>query len=128
MAVVSSRPSVLIIPLFLDPNVPQADTIHRLSSPSNSNVDQPTLGVTDLKRKVAPKIRSILKTLYHSSRPYKDLVDSYSKRHEQLRANRLDGTCTWFICTQSFRSWLVGGSPRLLWCFGAPGIGKSTIA
>ena len=83
---------------------------------------------SDFKRKVAPEIRSILKTLYHSSRPYKDLEDSYSKRHNQLRADRLDGTCTWFIRTQSFGSWLAGGSPRLLWCFGAPGIGKSTIA
>ena len=82
---------------------------------------------SDFKRKVAPQIRSILKTIYHSSCPYKDLEDSYSKRHNQLRADRLDGTCTWFIRTQSFGSWLTGGSPRLLWCFGAPGIGKSTI-
>ena len=83
---------------------------------------------SDFKRKVAPEIRSILKTLYHSSCPYKDLEDSYSKRHSRLRADRLDGTCTWFIRLQSFGSWLTGGSPRLLWCFGAPGIGKSTIA
>ena len=116
----------MIMPCLLDPKVPEANNIHRLSSPSNSNVDQPPLEGSDLKQKVAPDIRSILETLYHSSRPYKDLVDSYSKRHKQFRANRLDGTCTWFIHTQSFGSWLAGGSPRLLWCYGAPGIGKST--
>ena len=112
---------------FLKSIVPQADNIYRLSSPSNSNVDQPLPEGPDWKRKVAPEIRFILKTLYHSSRPYKDLVDSYSKRHKQFRANRLDATCTWFVRTQSFGSWLASGSPRLLWCYGAPGIGKSTI-
>ena len=108
--------------------VPEADNTHRPSLPGNRNINKALLEGPDFKRKVAPEIRSILKTLYHSSRPYKDLEDSYSKRHNQLRADRLDGTCTWFIRTQSFGSWLIGGSPRLLWCFGAPGIGKSIIA
>ena len=94
----------------------------------NSNVNKALLEGPDFKGKVAREIRTMIKALYHSSRPYKDLKDSFTKRHNHLRANRLNETCIWFIGSQSFGSWLAGGSPRLLWCYGAPGRGKSTIA
>ena len=126
-AIIFSKPSVLLNRSFsfqkyykLEKFIEQAYL--------NSNVNKALLEGPDFKGKVAREIRTMIKVLYHSSRPYKDLKDSFTKHHNHLRANRLDGTCTWFIGSQSFGSWLAGGSPRLLWCYGAPGRGKSTIA
>lgn len=52
--------------------------------------------------------------------------------HAQRRAERLAGTCEWFLNTKEYRSWLQGPSytsdEAILWCQGRPGIGKTMLA
>ncbi|KAI1749859.1 hypothetical protein F4782DRAFT_549305 [Xylaria castorea] len=57
--------------------------------------------------------------------------DSNFARHQYFRSERLDGTCDWLIRTRKFwDEWLLGsyGTCKTLFCWGAPGVGKSTIA
>ncbi|KAI9711784.1 MAG: hypothetical protein M1820_001929 [Bogoriella megaspora] len=38
------------------------------------------------------------------------------------------GTGKWFLECEAYCKWLEEGEPSVLWCHGAPGVGKSTIA
>ena len=44
------------------------------------------------------------------------------------KGDRVDGTCEWVLTQHQYSSWLVEGSPQLLWLSGAPGIGKTVIS
>ncbi|KAI1367807.1 hypothetical protein F5Y08DRAFT_297651 [Xylaria arbuscula] len=57
-------------------------------------------------------------------------LDYDTERHKFLSSRRLDGTCDWFIRdNKCWHEWLGGdeASSSIL-CWGAPGVGKSTIA
>ncbi|KAJ5505364.1 hypothetical protein N7453_004321 [Penicillium expansum] len=43
------------------------------------------------------------------------------------RPNAYPGTGRWFLSSQNVESWRTG-APSLLWCYGAPGVGKSTLS
>ena len=52
--------------------------------------------------------------------------------HEKVRAERLAGSCEWFLDREEFRSWSQRPSQAsdeaILWCQGRPGIGKTMLA
>lgn len=52
---------------------------------------------------------------------------TYTIRHRYYQERRLSGTCEWFLKNQIYTRWLAGESAELLWCYGEPGIGKSTL-
>ncbi|KAI0549785.1 hypothetical protein F4679DRAFT_584252 [Xylaria curta] len=52
-------------------------------------------------------------------------------RHQYFRRERLDGACDWLIHSRKFwDEWLLGSNRtcNTLFCWGGPGVGKSTIA
>ena len=52
------------------------------------------------------------------------------QRHQDIRADRLDGVGNWFLETGEFRKWSGGeeGSPEgVLFCSGGPGVGKTYL-
>ena len=52
------------------------------------------------------------------------------QRHQDVRAERLDGVGDWFLETSEFRKWSNGedNSPeRVLFCSGGPGVGKTFL-
>ena len=58
--------------------------------------------------------------------------DGQETFHEQRKAERIAGTCEWFLNTTEFQSWLHReprrGERAILWCQGRPGIGKMMLA
>ena len=57
--------------------------------------------------------------------------EGQEKFHEQCRAERIAGTCEWFLAKEQFQSWLERpsstGGEDILWCQGRPGIGKTML-
>ena len=52
------------------------------------------------------------------------------QRHQDVRADRLDGVGDWFLEISEFRGWSSGedGSlERVLFCSGGPGVGKTYL-
>jgi len=58
------------------------------------------------------------------------------QRHQDLRADRLDGVGNWLLETSEFRKWSSGGDgllgedgsrERVLFCSGGPGVGKTYL-
>ena len=52
------------------------------------------------------------------------------ERHQDVRAERLDGVGDWFLETGEFRKWSKGedGSrEQVLFCSGGPGVGKTYL-
>jgi len=52
------------------------------------------------------------------------------QRHQDVRAERLDGVGDWFLKTSEFQKWSKGedGSlERVLFCSGGPGVGKTFL-
>jgi len=58
------------------------------------------------------------------------------QRHQDLRADRLDGVGNWLLETSEFRKWSSGGGEslgedgsleRVLFCTGGPGVGKTYL-
>ena len=52
------------------------------------------------------------------------------QRHQDVRADRLDGVGEWFLETSEFRKWSSGedGSlEQVLFCSGGPGVGKTYL-
>jgi len=52
------------------------------------------------------------------------------QRHQEVRANRLDGMGDWFLETGEFRKWSNeedGPFERVLFCSGDPGVGKTYL-
>jgi len=53
------------------------------------------------------------------------------KRHQDVRATRLDNTCTWLLEDERYRRWWGSstalGYDRVLCCYGIPGAGKTVI-
>ncbi|KAJ5169844.1 uncharacterized protein N7500_002627 [Penicillium coprophilum] len=45
----------------------------------------------------------------------------------RTRPSACPGTGTWFLDSQNVESWRTG-APSLLWCYGAPGVGKSLLS
>ncbi|OAA55165.1 Ankyrin repeat-containing domain protein [Cordyceps fumosorosea ARSEF 2679] len=45
-----------------------------------------------------------------------------------LKGRRAEGTCEWLIQHPSYREWLSGTDPPLLWISGGPGKGKTMLA
>ena len=52
---------------------------------------------------------------------------SYSQKHYDVRAKRLEGTGQWLLDCDVFNSWLDRSNP-VLCCTGGPGVGKSVLA
>ncbi|KAF8476787.1 hypothetical protein BDZ91DRAFT_646461, partial [Kalaharituber pfeilii] len=54
------------------------------------------------------------------------------KRHQDVRATRLENTGNWFLQRREFQMWLnsTGDQPRefVLGCYGMPGAGKTVIS
>lgn len=54
------------------------------------------------------------------------------KIHERCRAERIAGTCEWFLERKEFESWLQRpsgpGDEVIFWCVGRPGIRKTMLA
>ena len=51
-------------------------------------------------------------------------------RHQDVRANRLDGMGNWVLETNEFREWSSGEDGyrgRVLFCSGGPGVGKTYL-
>ena len=52
--------------------------------------------------------------------------------HQQCQAERVTGTCDWFLETKEYESWrehpVSTGDEDILWCQGKPGIGKTVLA
>lgn len=52
--------------------------------------------------------------------------------HKQCRAERIAGTCEWFLASKEFQSWSqrssYTGDETIFWCQGRPGIGKTMLA
>ena len=53
-------------------------------------------------------------------------------RHQDVRNNRIDDVGDWLLTTDQFRSWCDcggedGSSNSILFCYGAPGVGKTYI-
>ena len=96
-------------------------------SKSEVSQDEPRTKLTQEPIRVDPRVRSILKKLESASDPYKDLEDSYRRRHEQFAKQRLKGTCKWFLQDDQYTRWLEDSSHQVFWCWGSPGIGKRTI-
>ncbi|KAJ3577480.1 hypothetical protein NPX13_g3088 [Xylaria arbuscula] len=56
-------------------------------------------------------------------------LDYDNERHKYLSSRRLDGTCDWFIRdNKRWQKWLGDEASSSILCWGAPGVGKSTIA
>ena len=51
------------------------------------------------------------------------------QRHQDVRADRLDGVGDWFLETSEFRKWSNGDGSlgRVLFCSGGPGVGKTYL-
>ena len=52
------------------------------------------------------------------------------QRHQDVRAERLDGVGDWYLDTSEFRKWSKGGNgsrERVLFCSGGPGVGKTYL-
>ena len=52
------------------------------------------------------------------------------QRHQDVRAERLDGVGDWLLETSEFRKWSKGedgSSERVLFCSGGPGVGKTYL-
>ena len=52
------------------------------------------------------------------------------QRHQDVRAERLDGVGNWLLETSEFRKWSKGedrSSERVLFCSGGPGVGKTYL-
>ncbi|KAI7970530.1 hypothetical protein EIK77_002767 [Talaromyces pinophilus] len=50
---------------------------------------------------------------------------------KRKKGKRAPGTCDWIMHTDELRAWLAppsASSERLMWCYGYPGTGKSTIS
>ncbi|KAF8462761.1 hypothetical protein BDZ91DRAFT_330764 [Kalaharituber pfeilii] len=58
------------------------------------------------------------------------------KRHQAVKAQRVENTGIWILLNQQFQSWLKGdlqmhsggASEQVLACYGEPGVGKTFIA
>ncbi|KAF3317189.1 hypothetical protein TWF173_000436 [Orbilia oligospora] len=55
-----------------------------------------------------------------------------SSRHDEVKRARLPGTSKWFLVQTAFSRWSTPSDAeeksRILWCYGIPGAGKSTIS
>jgi len=52
------------------------------------------------------------------------------QRHQDMRADRLDGVGNWLLENSEFRNWSNGGNESLeqvLFCSGGPGVGKTYL-
>jgi len=52
------------------------------------------------------------------------------QRHQDVRAERLDGVGDWFLDTSEFRKWSKGegeSAEGVLFCSGGPGVGKTFL-
>jgi len=52
------------------------------------------------------------------------------QRHQDVRADRLDGVGNWLLETNEFRKWSNeedGSLERVLFCSGGPGVGKTYL-
>ena len=77
-------------------------------------------------------VHQILQILPSADRRYNPFEDSDSSnlaRHEYFQSRRSSGTCDWFIyCNEFWLEWLFGDDlHKTLFCWGPPGVGKSTI-
>ena len=53
-----------------------------------------------------------------------------TRRHQAVRADRLDGVGNWVLETSEFRKWRDaedGGVEQVLFCYGGPGVGKTYV-
>jgi hypothetical protein len=58
----------------------------------------------------------------------KDLGPSTYIQDKDFNADRVEGTCEWFLRHQLFTEWHKRGGSRLLWVSGDPGCGKSVLS
>jgi len=54
------------------------------------------------------------------------------KRHQDVRATRLENTCTWLLEDERYRHWwgidsTAPDNDRVLCCYGIPGAGKTVM-
>ena len=86
-------------------------------------MDNPPTTRTDFHDTGIPeKHLKCLKALFLTD-PQDDLAAIHS-----AKGDKVDGTCEWILTQHQYTSWLVEGSPQLLWLSGAPGIGKTMIS
>jgi CMP-2-keto-3-deoxyoctulosonic acid synthetase/DNA polymerase III delta prime subunit len=58
------------------------------------------------------------------------LTDPHEDKNalKRRKGNRATGTCEWIISTEELTSWLGSGREDILWLYGYPGTGKTTMA
>ncbi|KAK6508725.1 hypothetical protein TWF506_010803 [Arthrobotrys conoides] len=102
-------------------------TIKETMAQIETKVDAINQGVSDLQREVythhkEAKHTEILEWVYPSA--------ASSARHSAIVSARQAGTGRWFVTQTAFSKWLIQSetSSRILWCYGIPGAGKSTIS
>ncbi|RWA06782.1 hypothetical protein EKO27_g8320 [Xylaria grammica] len=97
-----------------------------VSQPAQQSPGQPVLRKVLVRRtKAAFLTDQRFDDFYHSN-----ISISNRARHQYFRAERLEGTCDWFFGQKPWGEWISSstcGTPSTLYCWGAPGIGKSTI-
>ena len=90
------------------PNIGITDNINSLNNVINANA-----GISDEDN----RIRQWLSPLK-------------SQRHQEVRADRLDGVGNWILEASEFREWSNGGDgycEPVLFCSGGPGVGKTYL-
>ncbi|KAK6343424.1 hypothetical protein TWF730_011013 [Orbilia blumenaviensis] len=112
-----------------DQELEETKTMRETMEQIEAKVDAITQGVTDLQREVQEvhtrqseaKYTEILEWIYPGA--------ASSARHSAIVSARQAGTGKWFVFQAGFSRWLTSeASSRILWCYGIPGAGKSTIS
>ena len=64
----------------------------------------------------------------NSLRTWLKPVDDVEEERTLQRTRRWPQTCQWIFSKQSYREWMLGILPSILWCHARPGSGKSVLS
>ena len=122
----SKPPSSLILTTSLITLVPIG------SIPSNmAQKSPPNIGITDNINSLNNVISANTEISDEDNRIREWLSPlNPQQRHQNVRANRLDGMGNWLLETSEFRKWSNGEGgylERVLFCSGGPGVGKTYL-